>query len=131
MKKALLVHLYNKYPGHIVQDNGSNISVHAEAENAPMKLVMQVKLVASGAYECAQKESGAKEALDMSPIVRDARVFKLMKDGSIGRDELADEREKLAARYMKEFGKIPTEEDYKGGMRLKEVVTESAPSGQA
>ena len=102
-KQSVLVHLYNKYPQHRVIDGGDSISV---VSGEDLKLVMRVEKTAHGVYECVQAKSGAREAFDLSPISKDARVYKLHADGSIGKDELAPERKKLSEEMVKKHGKI-------------------------
>ena len=106
--KSYVVHYRNKYPGGAVHASESAIDVYDAEGNHCVAL----RKNGAGQMVCQSKELGCKDAHDLSPIPKDARVHKLFADGTIGESEEASERRKvakeLAAHECGGSGKVPS-----------------------
>lgn len=96
--KSYLVHLRNKYPLAQVQVSDSSLMVLKDGE-----ILCALQKDCHG-WKDIQKEVGARDAFDLSPIAKDYRAHKLHKDGSVGRDEEYEARHALAVEHAK---KVP------------------------
>ena len=104
--KSYYIHLKNKFPTAKVsmQEN----AVYANDSESGELLCIVVKN-GLGQWIDGQADHGAKFAWDLSPIPKDARVFKQCpKTLGIICDELADDRRIKAKEYVKAFGKVPS-----------------------
>ena len=95
---SILVHLYNVFFMHVVQVVGDSIQV---LERTSGKLLIFVGKNAHGQYVDMGEMYGAKMRLDMSPIPRDARVFKLGNAGVI-KDDQSEDRKKMREAFVKD-----------------------------
>ena len=103
--KSILVHLMNKFYGCDVSFSDGRIVVRKDGE----LLVCALK-GAHGAFE-DRKDLGAKYELCLSPIPREARVYKLCKKNTVCLDEKAEERKVVAKAYVDKFGYVPCMKD--------------------
>lgn len=104
MDKSKLVHLKNKYPNCYVGVTGSCIEV-IDANN---NVIVSLAKNAHGEYADRKDEVGALHAFDLSPIPREARLFKLHKDGKVGKDESYEERKAKSQKLCDDFGYVPS-----------------------
>lgn len=111
MNKSLLVHLKNKYPHCYVGATGSCIEVISDDNEVLVSLAKN----AHGEYADRQHDVGARDSFCLAPIPKCSRVYKLGKDGKVGKDEKHEERKPYARILAKEFGMVPSLE------RLREV----------
>lgn len=93
--KSLHVHYLNVYPNAIVHSTEDSLDVHTSLGHA-------VALRKNGAGQVVDmsKQLGCYSEHDLAPIPKDARVYKLYKDGSIGKSEEAQERAKLSEKFL-------------------------------
>ncbi len=106
--KAFVVHYKNKYPSGQVRSTEDSIEVYdSEGE-------LRVALGKNGAGQWVDRgqELGALDEHDLSPIPKDARVWKLYADGRAALSDEAAER-KRAASELQIGGKILSIEGYK------------------
>lgn len=106
--KSLVVHYKNKYPGGRVSLSDSALDVY----NVDGDLCVSLRKNGAGQWVDQSEEMGARDKHCLSPIPKEARVFKLHADGKIGRDEKHEERTKLAQKLVAE-GRILSCEEYK------------------
>lgn len=98
--KHLLVHYRNKYPGGHVDLRDDSLDVYDSEDEHCVAL----RKDGSGSLKDASKELGCRHQHDLSPIPKDARLYK-MKDGVLSKDELYEERKKGLDQFMKD-GKV-------------------------
>lgn len=113
MSKSLVAHYRNKYPGGSVQASENAIDVF----NAAGELCVALRKDGANQMVDASKEMGALHAHCLSPIPKDARVYKICKQtGHFIRDEEHEKRLPVAVGLAKKFGYVPScEELEKGG----------------
>lgn len=104
MSKSKLVHLKNKYPHCYVGLTGNCLEVIGEDN----ELIVSLEKSAHGEFQDRQHEVGARDAYCQAPIPREARCWKLDKDGKVKKDQKHDERKAGAAQLIAEHGKIPS-----------------------
>jgi hypothetical protein len=98
--KHLLVHYRNKYPGGHVDMRDDSLDVYdAEGEHR-----VALRKDGSGSLRDASRELGALDQHDLSPLPKDARLYKI-KDGVLAKDELYEERKKGLSAFLKD-GKV-------------------------
>ncbi|MBX2986484.1 MAG: hypothetical protein KF802_01175 [Bdellovibrionaceae bacterium] len=125
--KAIAVHLKNKYPGGKVESSEN----HIDAYDAAGDLRVSVRKNGAGQRVDAQHETGALDQLCLSPIPKNARVYKLFADGRVGLSEEAAER-KIAAGQLAVAGKVLSLEDYKkAGANIDEAGNVIIPAPAA
>jgi hypothetical protein len=100
--KSLVVHLRNSYPEAQVHAREHEIDVFSSEG----ELLCAVR---NGA--CAQKELGARDAFSLSPIIKQARVWKIDKSNQIAKDEEAAKRKEACKKFLK-AGKAPSIEEH-------------------
>lgn len=106
--KSYAVHFLNKYPGGSVDYSEDKLRVY----DANGFLVVALALGGNGAIKDIGAEVGARDGFCLSPIPRNARVFKLLNSGAIGHDELASSR-KVSAQLLAKGNRIESIEFYK------------------
>jgi len=115
--KSYVVHYKNKFPGCSVQDYDGGLDVYLKDGSHAVAL----RRDGSGQLVDRSAEYGCEYRHDLSPIPRDARVHKCVQgkvgeyklNGKnhdamsevVGKDELADEREKARAGLLDESGR--------------------------
>lgn len=106
MNKGKLVALMNRYPEGKVSSSGDHVQVHA----ADGTLLASMAKNGNGDWVDHQDETGARDAVDFAPIPKEARAFKLYKDGRIGPSEEYDARRAFAVKLAKDNdGCVPSE----------------------
>ena len=105
--KHFAVHYMNKYPGATVMHNENQLDV-LSSQGCHVSL----RRNGNGMIIDAGADCGAIDKHDVSPIPKDARVFKLYDDGSVKPSEEAPER-KASAKKLAVEGKILSIEEYK------------------
>lgn len=83
MNKALIVHYMNKYPGGHVDASDAGMSVYDKNGEK----VVQLAKDGMGNLVCVSEAMGARDRHNNGPIPKWARVWKLHKDGKIGKSE--------------------------------------------
>lgn len=117
---SLVVHYKNKYPRGNVFATENSLDVYNENGDHVVALRRDG---ASGSLTCQSEALGCVDRHDLAPIPKDARIFKVMKDGKIGLDDEAEERKSLSSKMAKD-GRIQS---------MDEIANESkkAPSSDA
>lgn len=118
--KSIHVHLMNKYPGAKIERSESSLKAYSRKGD----LLVAVEKNGQGIIVDAQKEHGAQDALCLSPIPKNARAFKLHKDGSIGQAEESERRamrHKLASKFG---GKVPAISEIAAAIEAGKVQAE-------
>lgn len=96
MYKSLVAHLKNKFPTGKVFAGEDFVDVYSEAGDH----IIAVRKDGAGSWRDLSKELGLTHELCMAPIPKDARVWKLKKDGTLGLDELAEERREKGKEFL-------------------------------
>ena len=104
--KHFAVHYMNKYPGAIVTHSENQLDVLSSEG-----LLVALRRNGHGMIIDAGAECGASDKHDVSPIPKDARVFKLYADGSVKKSEEAAER-LVSAKKLAVDGKILSISEY-------------------
>lgn len=114
--KSWIVHLKNKYPGGKVFDTDSSVDVY----DAKGDHVLALRKDGAGMWKDVSEEQGLSQRFCLAPIPKESRVFKLHKDGRIGKDEKAADREKSREKFLcKESGKVKSQAECEAeGMRF-------------
>lgn len=98
--KSLVVHYRNKYPKGRVEASEAHLSVYDS--KGELRVAMQKD--GHGRLICVSEEMGALDRHDLSPIPKDARVYKLHnREGqqpAIGLSEEAEERKAKRDEYL-------------------------------
>lgn len=113
--KSWKVHYLNKYPGGHCESSGSSFKVY----DAKGKLQVALEKGGDGMMHDRSEEYGLEGRHDLSPLPKDARVHKVV-EGKIGRDDLADEREKSREEFMHNGKVLSCEELAKKGFAFDE-----------
>jgi hypothetical protein len=115
--KHQIVMFKNRFPGALVSANGHGVYAHDKNGD----VLCAVERDGLGRVVDAGSEHGAKFSMSQSPIPRNARVWKLGRDGKISKDEKASERESVARELASKFdGRVPSiEELKKAGWEMK------------
>lgn len=102
--KPWLVHYRNKYPDGAVLETKESIDVFCKSG------LHRVALRKTHAgWQCASKEMGCVDVHNLAPIPKDARVWKLYKNGDIALSEEGEHRKKISKEISDEHkGKIPS-----------------------
>ncbi|NJM09513.1 MAG: hypothetical protein HC883_01035 [Bdellovibrionaceae bacterium] len=90
MNKSWIVHLMNVFVGSQVIATETAIDVIV---NGAHHLAMRKD--GSGHFYDASEELGLPGLFSLAPIPKEARIYKLKRDGTIGLDELAEERKAI------------------------------------
>lgn len=106
--KSYVVHLKNQFPGGRVESSEN----HVDAYDADGNLRVSVRKTGAGQIIDAGHDTGATDAFCLSPIPKNARVFKLFPDGRVGLSEESQARKAVAAEIAVE-GKVLSIEAYK------------------
>ena len=108
--RHLFLHYKNKYPGGKIEMSEDRLDVYdADGEHA-----VAVRKSGAGGMVDMSKELGAKHSHDMSPLPKDARLWKnCPKSGAVIKDEKFAERSKLMVEFL-EDGKILSCEELQG-----------------
>jgi hypothetical protein len=86
--KSWAVHYKNKYPGARVFASDDACDVYsADGEH-----LVAVRRAGHGGWVDVSEEMGCRDRHDLAPIPKEARIYKLQKNGCIGLDEKADAR---------------------------------------
>ena len=102
--KSWVVHYKNKYPGAQIRATEESFDVYVGNDHK-----LSLRKSGAGGWSDVSEEMGCSEKHDLSPIPKDARIFKVLADGKIGKDERAEEREEFSAEVSKKYGgKIPS-----------------------
>ena len=109
----MIVHFMNKYPGGRVQSSESSMDVFSQDGQH----LLALRKNGAGQWVDESETLGASERFDLSPIPRDARVYKVA-DGKIKRDEKADEREAAREKFKSGVKILSIEELEKMGHRF-------------
>jgi hypothetical protein len=104
MQRSFVVHYKNKYPNATI-DHGDN---HLRVVYAKGEVLVSIKRGGGGVILDCQKEDFARDPHDLSPIPKNARVYKLTGEHTIEKDELAAEREPIAKKLAETYGKVPS-----------------------
>jgi hypothetical protein len=107
--KQYVAHFRNKYPGGKVDFSESSL----DAYDANGDLRVSVRKNGAGAIVDAGRDTGASDAFCLSPIPKNARVWKVFADGRLGLSEEHVERKKSAVKLADETGKVLSIEEYK------------------
>lgn len=94
MQKSWYVHYMNKYPK--AQIKASDDSLDVFTKNG--EHLLAVRRDGAGGWHCKSEELGARDRHDLSPIPKEARLYKVV-DGKIVKDDKYDERAKLAHKF--------------------------------
>lgn len=100
MSKSYLVHMKNKYPSARVSMDDDKLDVYSQDGEH----LVALRKNGSGQWVDCQHELGARDAFCLSPIPKEARAWKLFKDGKVGKAEEYEERIKVGLSLEKEFG---------------------------
>lgn len=101
--KSWIVHYRNKYPGGRVDVSESALNVF----NSDGQHCVSLRKDGAGGLVCVSKEMGCLHEHDLSPIPKDARLWKMDKvSGAIVRDEKHKERSALVEKFMDEEGRV-------------------------
>lgn len=98
--KHLFTHYKNKYPGGRIDMRDDAL----DAYDADGEHCVAIRKDGSGSMKCMSKELGARHEHDLSPLPKDARLYK-MKDGVLAKDDLYEERKKGLSSFVKD-GKV-------------------------
>lgn len=93
--KSLILHYKNKYPGGSVRASDQALDVYSSSGEH----VVALRKNGAGQMVCVSEEYGLRDAHDLAPIPKDARVHKLV-DGKIGLDDQAEERKSLLKDFL-------------------------------
>lgn len=104
--KHFAVHYMNKYPNAVVFFDENKLDVLGDGG-----LKVALRRNGNGMIVDAGLECGASDKHDVSPIPKDARVYKLYADGSIKKSEESEER-KAASLKLVSSGKILSIKEY-------------------
>lgn len=132
MNKSYVVHLKNKYPGSRVEFAEDKIDVISPEGD----LLIALRKNGAGQLIDCGTELGALKAFDLSEIPKNARCFKLFKDGKIGQSEEIEARREVAAKIAKDgeilsvdqYKKMGAEFDFEKNILLKGEKKEESPS---
>lgn len=105
--KSYYVHYKNKYPQAKVSYNENYLEVSRGDE-----LLLRLEKNGGGQIVDVSEELGLSERHDLSPIPKESRVWKLHKDGKVGKDELHEERSAWADKNKDASGKVLSMEEY-------------------
>jgi hypothetical protein len=92
----------NVYPGARIDHSEDHVSVYGDDG-----LILAVKRGGGGQLVDMSEALGGSGKYDLSPIPKNARVYKLTADNKIAKDEKAAERLPVAKELVKKFGKVP------------------------
>ena len=106
--KAYAVHYRNKFPGGKVDFTEDKLDAYDSEGNHRVAL----RVAGNGQIVDVGSEVGASDQHCLSPIPKNARVYKLEKNGCIGMDEKASERKEVAKKLLV-GGKILSIEQYR------------------
>ncbi len=98
--KSWVVHYKNKYPGSKVILTDSSLDVY----DVKGDHVVSMRVNGAGQWTCVSDEMGCKDAHDLAPIPKDARVHKVV-EGKISLDEHHEERSKKSQDFCQD-GKV-------------------------
>lgn len=105
--KSYALHYKNKYPGSVVEYSDDRLDVYRGEDH-----LIALRKNGAGQWFDKSEEMGCSERHDLSPIPKDARVYKEV-NGSIALDEKAEERKKLRSKFIKKGGKVLSCEELK------------------
>lgn len=98
--QSWIVHYKNKFPGCLVQASGDSFDVYSGDVH-----LLSVSKNGAGQWADQSEILGLPERHDLSPIPKDARVYKV-KDGKISLDEKSEERKELSKKFQDKAGKV-------------------------
>ena len=93
------VHYMNKYPKGKVEANESSLRAYSSKG-----LLLVALVLANGVWLDVSKQQGAAHGHDLSPIPKQARVWKLNKEGHVIKDERHKERERELSKFLADDG---------------------------
>lgn len=93
--KSMHVHYINKYPGGSVECSEDRL----DAYDAEGRHCLALRKDGGGAMQDKSSEFGLPHSHDMSPIPKEARLYKF-KDGKIQKDEKFEDRKKMVEKFM-------------------------------
>lgn len=109
------MHYMNKYPGARIHASDDALDVFLGDRH-----VVAIRKDGAGSIVDRSEELGCRDCHCLSPIPKDSRVHKLMPDGKIGQDELAEERRVKGRRFVKDGKVLSCEELKKHGFQFDE-----------
>lgn len=112
--RNIAVHYKNKYPGAVVEYSDDRLDVYSGEYH-----LVALRKNGAGQWVDKSEEIGCMERHDLSPIPKDARVFKEV-DGKISLDEKADERRSLREKFLSNGKILSCEELSKKGFQFDE-----------
>ncbi len=120
--KSLLIHYKNKYPACQIRETDSSFDVYDVDGGHRVAL----RKTGAGQLVCQSEALGCIDRHDLSPIPKDARLWK-MKDGCVAKDEKHDERLPKMKEFLKDGKVLSCEELMASGYKFddKQVVIES------
>lgn len=95
--KSYYVHCKNKFPTSEVSYSENRLEVYKDGQ-----LHICLEKNGHGQILDVSKELGLDGEFDLSPIPRDARIYKITKDGKVALDELHEERKAWVAENVKD-----------------------------
>lgn len=98
-----VVHYKNKYPGCRIDHSEDHLNVYDQEGN----LKVAIKRGGGGALVDLGEQLGAADKHDVSPIPKNARVYKLTAENKIQLDEKHADRRPVAKALAEQFGKVP------------------------
>lgn len=101
------VHYKNKYPGGVVQQGESFLDVY----NVAGEHAVALRKNGAGQWVDESEKYGCVDKHDLSPIPKDARVYKVI-DSKVAHDDLAQERIEKRKELVRD-GKILSIDEYK------------------
>lgn len=117
LMKSEAVHYMNKYPKAVVIYDENKLDVLADGLKVALRRDGHGKIVDVSA------EMGAQDKHDMSPIPKNARVFKLYDSGKIAKAEEAEER-MISRKQILVEDKVLSIAEYRAKKDLYEVSAE-------
>lgn len=120
--KSLLIHYKNKYFKGEVRQGDDYLDVY----DAEGRHCVALRKSGAGVMIDQSKELGCEHSHDLSPIPKDARLYKLV-DGKLMKDDKFEARLKLVEKFMDDGKVLSCEELEKAGkfkFDAKQVVVE-------
>lgn len=122
--KSIYVHFLNKFPGARVEMGERHVAAYCQSSG---ELLMRAELNGLGVMVDSGSELGARHALCLSPIPKEARHMKLFKDGRVGRAEEHAVRGPKAKEIAAVHGYVPSEIQLKHARKDGEKTVLATP----
>lgn len=111
--KSMHVHYLNKYPDGSVECSDDRLDVY----DSKGRHCVALRRDGAGGLQDKSGEFGLPHVHDMSPIPKDARLFK-MRDGKLAKDEKFEQRSKVVLDFVEDGRVLSCEQLADKGMRF-------------